>query len=182
MVVDAHIHLTEDSKWFYTDYNASPEYYLKITRDSVIEKALILPIHPVTSNKFVHKVCIENNGKFIGFASLDPAKSNAPALLRRDIEKFNLKGIKLHPRIQGFNLLAPNVLSTIEMAVDLEIPVLIDSWFQDEEEYAKYVDGINEITRLFPKLKLILPHLGGPSLSVFFQRKDIFFDLSFVLS
>lgn len=182
MVVDAHTHVTENGKWFNTRYNASSGNFMKMMEGSSIEKAVILPINPVTSNKYVHKVCKESNGKFIGFASVHPYRNNAPAILKQDVEEFNLKGLKLHPQIQKINLTRSTVLLTIEMAMYLEIPVIIDTWYAKQRGYTKFVNHIETIITLFPGLKLILPHLGGPSPNTFYQHKNVFMDLSFILS
>lgn len=182
MVIDAHIHLTESGRWFNTNHNAHLMHYIKLIEHSRIEKALILPIFPYISNRFVFRVCSMNPDKFFGFASVDPLRSDAPTTLKKEIEDFDLKGLKLHPRLQKFELLDPNVLSTIEMASYLEVPVLIDTWFEYEAIYAKFVTSIKEVVRQFPDLKLILPHLGGPAPNTFFDNDNISLDLSFILS
>ncbi|HHC19235.1 MAG TPA: hypothetical protein ENK81_02385, partial [Euryarchaeota archaeon] len=70
---------------------------------SDIDIAVILPIAPYITNDYVHKVVSYEPKRLVGFASVVPNPSDiAIKELRRAIEDLGLKGLKLHPSIQGF--------------------------------------------------------------------------------
>ena len=45
MITDCHVHITENGKWFNTDYDASLKFALNEMDRSDTSKAILLPIH-----------------------------------------------------------------------------------------------------------------------------------------
>lgn len=186
-VIDAHVHITEDGKWFHTDYDASVEKLLINLEESKIDKAVILPIAPFISNEFVAKVCSQYPDKFIGFVSVYPNDKNALNELEKSVINYGLKGLKLHPKFQGFKLNEPNVELVIKKAAELKIPVLIDAWVRPQDtEYQDLISSIAQVAKKIPSAKIILAHLGGFNYNeipqIARENNNIYFDLSFILT
>ena len=150
MVIDAHVHITENDRWFNTNYNASVERLIKSLGASKIDKAVVLPIAPFISNEFVAKVCSEYPEKLIGFASVNPIDSDAVKKLEEDVIKYDLKGLKLHSRLQEFQLADQNAQLVIKKAAELNIPVLIDAWIGSND--VEHQDLISSIGRVANKI------------------------------
>lgn len=78
---------------------------------SVIHSAAVTPRKVPNINRFIAKTAGESKGKFLGFGTLHPYSET----LEEDIAglcQLGLKGVKLHPDMQGFSLDDP---ATIEM-------------------------------------------------------------------
>lgn len=187
MIVDAHVHITADGKWFNTHHDASVNRLVMSLGKTDIDKAVVLPIAPFVSNQFIARACSEYPEKLIGFASVNPLEHDAAKKLEEDVTRYELKGLKLHPRLQGFQLSDHNVQSIIRKAADLKIPVVIDAWVRPEDrEYQNLVNSIGRTAKKIPHAKIILSHLGGHKyneiLHVSQENRNIYFDLSFVLT
>src|SRR5438093_1049532 len=49
------------------------------------------------SNEYVSNLCQSYPERLIGFASVDPTATDAPAILDHAVRNLGLKGLKLHP-------------------------------------------------------------------------------------
>lgn len=180
------MHITKNGKWFSTNHDASLGHLIESLDNAQIDKAVVLPIAPYISNEFVAKACSEYSDKLIGFASVNPCHSESVKILEDDINKYNLKGLKIHPKIQGFQLSEYSVNIVIEKAAELNIPILIDAFIKPKDtNFQNLVMDIGKIAQKYPSAKIILPHLGGFNhneiLQVMNENNNIYFDLSFVL-
>ena len=155
-----------------------------------IEKAVLLPIDCSTtkgcrilSNEDIVKLCKENE-RFIGFASVDPHKENAPQELDYAIKELGLKGLKLDPGLQEFY---PNdkklAYPIYEVASQLKIPVIIHtglSW--ESNTMIKYSMPllVEDVAHDFPKLNIVIAHFGWPwvldSVALTLKYPNVFID------
>ena len=85
-----------------------------------IDKAVIMPISPFISNEYVAKVVDYHPDRFVGFASVQPNLGRyAVEELEHAIKGLGLRGLKLHPFMQGFSLKNPSVWDCIRKAGEL---------------------------------------------------------------
>jgi len=64
--------------------------------------------------------------RFIGFATVNPLDPDfASDELTRVIEQVGLTGLKLHPRVHQYRICDPRTLRVLELAKDLDIPVVV---------------------------------------------------------
>ena len=186
LIIDAHVHVTENGKWFNTNHDASIGNLIRSLNQSSIDKAVVLPIAPVISNEFVAKICKEYPDQLIGFASVDPFEKSAELELEKAVVDLKLKGLKLHPKIQNFKMDSQTVIPVIKKAADLKIPVLIDGWIRPiDTDHQNLLDSIYTIAREFPNVNIVLAHLGGfkfKDITRIANTDNIYFDLSFVLT
>ena len=75
-----------------------------------IDRSVLLPIDcerargdAVSSNEQVAELCSISH-RFVGFASVDPLKDGAVKELEHAINQVGLKGLKLDPALQDFDL------------------------------------------------------------------------------
>ncbi len=113
--------------------------------------------HQVQSiNKFILSEC-EKHPEFVGLGTLHPDCPDT----EQEIEKLiasGIKGIKLHPDFQRFNIDDKKAMKIYEM-IEGRLPVLIhmgDSRYDYSRPYR-----LENVIKAFPKLKVIAAHLGG---------------------
>jgi hypothetical protein len=189
VIIDSHIHITEDGKWCNTDIDASLDRLLREMDVSSVEKCVLLPIYGIIPNEFVAKVCRDYPDRFIGFASVDPLEGeNAICELERAVSEYGLSGLKFHPRLQGF---APNderLFPLLEKAIELDIPVLFDTYFQSEKVLLKELGPFQYdiLAKRYPEAKIILAHAGAHKvMDAYFVAKanrNVYLEVSHIFS
>ncbi len=113
-----------------------------------IDKSVIFPINNTTfdqPNREVAEICGKYPGKFIGFAKHDP-KTEAGlirGMLKHEVEKLGLKGLKLH------ELPTREVL---DACAELKIPILY---------HPSRVSSFHLLAEEYPQLSFIIAHLGN---------------------
>lgn len=115
-------------------------------------------------NDFVSKEC-SIYPEFLGFGSLHPdyEKIDGPGSIAKEVDRMislGLRGIKLHPDFQHFDIDAPEAYSIYE-AAEGKLPLLIHMG-DNRYDYSKPFRLAN-ILKTFPKLTVIAAHLGGYS-------------------
>jgi len=137
-----------------------------------IDKTVILALdwarsHHVKalSNEYVAELVQEYRDRFIGFASVDPLKGEAAAdELEFAISDLGLRGLKLGPAIQLFYPNEQRCLPVYKRAEDLQIPILFHGgWtgFPNTSVKFGYPLFLDDVAMHFPKLSIIVAHLGG---------------------
>lgn len=123
MVIDFHVHVRE-GKGEIKNLLAAMDAY-------GIDMAVI---HPIASenkvlgygdNSFVGKLVKDYPDRLMGFASVLPYQSSAGDELKRAVETYGLKGLKLHPAMQNYPMTHPSMNTITEKCIELDIPILI---------------------------------------------------------
>jgi predicted TIM-barrel fold metal-dependent hydrolase len=107
---------------------------------------------------------VQQHRKLIPFVGIDPS-SLCPKDLEAHycdmVEKYGAKGIKIHPVVQRFFPSDKRMWPIYEACSELGTPILSHSGpARGREQYAE-PRAFAEVLETFPKLKLILAHLGG---------------------
>ncbi len=137
-----------------------------------IDKLVLLPEDTSCENG---EACISNEeiaelvhldpDRFIGFATVDPRRSDALSVLRSAFDSLGLSGLKLHPSKQQFY---PNdqVMFTIyELCLEYGKPITFHagmSW--QPGSFLKYAHPylFEDIAVRYPDLRMNLAHFGWP--------------------
>jgi predicted TIM-barrel fold metal-dependent hydrolase len=163
---------------------------------SGVDRAVLLPVDCTTAHgcTLVSNIQVAELVKkytcFIGFASIDPKIKNAPQKLEKDIKQLGLRGLKLDPALQQFEINDKNLTYPIyQTCQSLDIPVMIHcglSWAPKGLEKYAYPLKIEEVAQTFPKLKIIIPHFGWPwyheAVMLAMKFQNIYLDTSIVFS
>jgi uncharacterized protein len=173
-LVDVHTHLGAND----------PDGY-KLTGDELIAsleridaRAFVFPMHEPDgyppANDMVIAEAERSDGRLSAFCRLDP--NDAPlAELRRCLDA-GARGIKLHPRAEGFNLDHPALQDVFELADERRLPILCHA--------GRGIPALGrraiEVCSHHPGLRLILAHAGISDLSWIWQEApahpNLFFD------
>lgn len=188
MIIDAHVHVTPDGKWFNTNHDASVESLISELDEASINKAILLPIEGFIETDFIIGVCRKYPDRFIGFASVNPLQGQkAIQKLEYYIAKLGLKGLKLHPRLQEFQPLHQDVIRLLEKTIELDIPVIFDTFPSSSSLLIEDILPLvyDELAKTVPEAKIILAHSGGyrifDAMAVAQSNPNIYLEISYSL-
>ena len=172
------------------------EVFVAEMDEAGVERAVLLPIDCTTahgcrivSNEQVAELAAKN-GRFVGFASVDPAGKDAPRQLEKAVRGLGLKGLKLDPALQRFHLDDRKLAWPLyQVCAELGVPVLIHcgmSWsLAGQAKYARPL-ALEEVAQEFPTLRIVIAHFGWPwveeALLVALKYRTVYLDTSIVFS
>jgi len=102
--------------------------------------------------------------ELIAFVSADPWALNpkaGQAHLRDLVTHRGARGIKLHPVLQQFDASDPRMFPIYETCVDLDIPIIAHSGPARSGPQFAEPRAFAGMLRAFPRLRVVLAHLGG---------------------
>jgi len=183
MKIDFHAHIWNDQGHRVDEFVAG--------LDSLgIDRAVVLPIAPYMSNEDVAAHVAAAPDRLIGFASVLPFGSTTgiPRLdpvedLAYAVETLGLRGLKLHPVIQGFRLNDPGLIPVVRAAGDLGIPVLFHTGISNgpagRMDNAR-LELLDDLAIMCPDTKLIAGHSEplGPAPDLAFKHKNLYLETS----
>lgn len=105
---------------------------------------------------------LKSQPRLHGFGTVDMRRSDLRDQVRR-IAQLGLRGIKLHPNAQEFDLLGPAAMEVYAAAQDEDLFLTFHSGVHHYRIKHYNVLGFDEIAYNFPKLRLSLEHVGGYS-------------------
>jgi uncharacterized protein len=154
-VIDPHTHLglDEDGR------SLTLAQLLEQLDDAGARRACVFPLHdperkPAYSvpNDRVLAWAGESDGRLIPFARLDPAED--PLIEAERCLAAGARGIKLHPRAQGFRFDGPEMADVFKLAEDASVPILIHAG----RGLPPLADGLADLALRYPGAVLILAH------------------------
>ena len=112
-------------------------------------------------NEYCAQAAARHPGRLIALAGIDPRRPQAPALFRRCIEEFNMKGLKWHPD-HGYYPNSKEAYAVLEVANELGVPLLTHC-SPLASSRAKYAHPIHldDIALDFPSITIIAAHMGN---------------------
>lgn len=173
---DSHVHIFPDKiatkaavniGRFYDipmDFDGTVEHCLEIADKGHIDKCLVHSVATTREqvksiNNFIHGAVEEHKDRFVGFCSLHPSMSETEIAEEIDrIIGLGLKGIKLHPDFQEFNIDSPEAMKMYEI-VDSRLPILFHTG--DYRHGFSSPSRLADVVKRFPRLTVIAAHFGG---------------------
>ena len=173
-LLDAHTHLGAND----------PDEY-RCTREELVERleridarAIVFPMHepdgyPPANDKVI-AASEASGGRLFPFCRLDPG--DRPLEEARRALDAGARGIKLHPRAEGFTLHHPELQPVFELAHERRLPILCHA--------GRGIPALGrhaiEVCSRYPGLRLILAHAGISDLSWIWREAadhpNLFFD------
>lgn len=144
-------------------YDGTVERLLALCDEFGVQKALVHSVatveHQVTRiNDFIIGECRAHPERFIGFATLHPDFKKPFDELSR-VKAEGLRGVKLHPDFQRFEISDPCMDEAYEAMAQLSLPVLFHTG--DRRYRFSSPSHIPVIRRRHPHLQIICAHFGG---------------------
>lgn len=176
-IIDAHCHIYPEAiarkavravERFYGGLPAVPRdgtagTLLATGRDAgiarfVVHSVATRPEQVDAINDFIARSVAESGGAFIGMGTMHP-DSQSPERDFRVLRMLGLRGVKLHPDIQGFNADDPRAMRIYELCEAAGLPVCLHTG-DYRYDYSNPPRIVN-VLKAFPRLKLIGAHFGG---------------------
>lgn len=148
------------------------EIFIKEMDAAGVDRSVLLPIDctsafgcKIVSNKAVSQLC-KNNPRFIGFASVDPHLESAVEELETAVNNYGLKGLKLDPSLQKFDMNSENYAYPIyQTCSELGIPIVVHcglNWAPNALTHNAYPLNLEPAIIAFPQTNFVIAHLGWP--------------------
>jgi predicted TIM-barrel fold metal-dependent hydrolase len=133
-------------------------------------------------NKYIADTAKDYPDKLIPFFSIDPRRSNAPALFEKALTTWEMRGLKLHPST-GYFPDGEDCYKLFKIADQYNVPVITHSGYimglKGRTARPGYFDAP---TSDFPDLLFSFAHLNGGNidelLNIMFMKPNIFCDIS----
>ena len=177
-IIDIHTHIypekiaqkaTQSVRDFYqlegsAQMNGTVDMLLQRGTKAGISRFVVLPVsntpnHVRSINEFIlsQVACQE---RFIGFGTVHARMEDVPGDTEWIIDK-GLRGIKMHPDSQRFNIDDPDLFPMYDM-VQGKIPVMLH--MGDQRYDFSHPVRLRRVLELFPRLEVIAAHFGGYSM------------------
>ena len=176
-IIDCHCHIypekiaaraVEGIGKFYDlpmEYNGTVSQMLEKSRETGITHSVVFSVattpHQVESiNSFIAAE-VEKHDNLVGLGAVHPESPDQKADIDR-IVSLGLRGVKLHPDFQGFDINDPRCMKIYELCLERGLTVLIHMG-DLRYEYSR-PEKLIPVIKEFSGLKVIGAHLGGWSL------------------
>lgn len=164
MIIDAHLHCTG---------RESTTAVLRSLDEAQIDHAVLLapflgdgysledPQSLVRANRHLGELVRGHADRLTGFAVVDPRDAQAPADLRRAVEEWGLRGVKMVP--SGWYPYDEAVQPTFAAAAELRLPALFHSGIFIDGRSGRFCRPVFfEALREHAGVRVALAHLGWP--------------------
>lgn len=171
----------------------SIDNYVELMDKFDIEKAVIVSFNIKTA----YGICLVTNdditefvkkypNRFIGFAGIDPPAPDALEQLDYAINSLDLKGVKIVPPVQKFDLKNKKFDPLWKQMIDLNVPLWTHGGHQVSTagSVAKFGHPmrIDDLAMRFPELTIIVGHMGTPwfwdTYSIVIRHPNVYVDIS----
>jgi uncharacterized protein len=165
---DSLVHITTDGRWLNGNDDASLSRLLRELDAAHVDRACLVGLPGINDDAEVEQAARAAGGRLVPIAGIDPfafpEKDGLQAHLA-GLEARGFRGIKLHPRLNGYHPLHPRVMATINAAADHKLAVFLDTLFrQPTRATASAADIIDRLVHRCRGARIVLLHGGGPDL------------------
>lgn len=157
------------------------DVYVERLKAAGVEKGIVLPIAPYMSNATVAELAGRHEDTIIGFASVVPfaettgiPREDPIQALEYAVNNLGLRGLKLHPLIQGFALDDPGLVPVVSAAGDMDIPVLFHTGPSNGRAGRMRngnVERLDDLAIMCPRTTIVAGHADPLGDSVYLARK-----------
>lgn len=172
MIIDSLTHATPDGKWFSTSFDASEFRLLSEMDRNGVEKSVVVALADYIHNDFVRKICSQHSDRLIPGAAINPASFKSPHEVKKEVQRIltdnQFAVLKLHPRLNRYDVLDDNCLAVFETLTQLNSGVCIwlDTllYYKGASLRKHPVVALHDIAGRFPELKFLFLHSCGPDI------------------
>jgi uncharacterized protein len=169
------------------DLNIPPEKHLQAM--AAVDKVIVFGLRAYHSgllvpNEYISAYAASYPRKIIGFGAIDPAFDPIQETLD-EIVRLKLRGVKLGPIYQNIDPIDPRMMRVYEFCQAHNLPIMIHQGTTfvttGPLKYALPIQ-LDDVAIAFPKLKMIIAHLGHPwiaeTLVLIRKQPNLYSDIS----
>ncbi len=143
----------------------------------------------VVTNEAVAEL-VSRSERLIGFGSVDPSDSDAPAALSRAVNELGLRGLNLDPALQRFSVRDERTAFPVyETASRLGIPVTFQmglNWAPRARIADAHPLDLEVVATTFPDLAIVVAHCAWPftreALALAIKYRNVYLDTAILFS
>ena len=181
------MHATRDGRWTTGRHDASFARLIAELERASVDRACLVGLPGVVDNEFVLECAEASSGRLVPVAGVNPAEAASVDDVTARVAAFarsGFAGIKLHPRLNGFDPLDERSVGAIAAAASNGLVVFLDTLFRQRARATRNAaDTIDALSHECPSAAIVLLHGGGPALlevaEVVRARPSLVLDLSF---
>lgn len=171
-------------------YDALPEEHWQVSKDAdrVVVFGLDAPAVGVTvPNEVIADYVRAHPEKLVGWASIDPSRSDCVERLNHAVDELGMRGLKLGPTYQHFDPTDRHHWPLFRRCAELDLPIM---WHQGTTfpslARLKWANPLQleDVAMDFPELRMIIAHLGHPweedTIALVRKSPNVYTDISAV--
>ena len=186
---DSLVHATRDGRWASGRHDASYARLVAELDRASVDRACLVGLPGVVDDEYVLECAARSGGRLVPVAGVNPiefSRTDTAAAGIRACARAGFSGIKLHPRLNGYDPLDERALAAIRAAGSERMIVLLDTLFRNRSLPTRpAADTIDAVAHACPSTSIVLLHGGGPALleivDVVRAYPALVLDLSFTL-
>jgi len=187
---DSLTHVTRDGRWFgETSCDASVGSLIGAMDAVGSPRACLVAIADFVDNEIVMSTARAYPGRFVPIAGLNPhihATTRRVEVAVRKIKALGFAGIKLHPRLNGYDPLDPKMIAALDVAGEVGLVVFLDTLFRQRGRATRHApDVVDYLASACPDTKMLLLHGTGPTMMELYEivrcNDNLLLDLSFTI-
>lgn len=187
---DSLTHVTRDGSWFgERRLDASLPTLLADMDAAGCDRALLVAIADYVDNEVIIESARAWPRRFVPIAGVNPrvlATTRRVEAVIAEIKAQGFAGIKLHPRLNGYDPLDAKCIAAIDAAGEHGLVVLLDTLFRREGLATRHApDVIDHLAAACPRTRMLLLHGTGPTMLDLYEivrcNRHLMLDLSYTL-
>lgn len=158
-VIDTHLHLDESIAG---PAQAAVDSLAEALAAAGIERGVVLQLRGQRWSAAEVAAALDRHPRLIGCVHIDPRATDAADTLARARDDWGYRGLKLHPRLDGYAADDPATIALVRRAGELAMPVVIDA-FPDGDWLLAGGDVLayGRLGRACPATGIVVAHMGG---------------------
>lgn len=182
---DFHTHIYPPAPNGFWRQPSSVEDLIQAMDNSGASRAAVIAIAPQISNETVRQAVTAHPDRLVAIGSINPLGEEAIYDIDVAVSQFGVRGIKLHPRLQGLRLdHLERLVPVAERCAHHGVPLVICSFLGGAGLFqGRTLELCHELARACPKTTLVMAHAGGhrplEALLILKANPNVYVDLSF---
>lgn len=187
---DSLTHVTADGSWIGERHcDASLPKLLADMDAAGAYRACLVSIAGYVDNEVILASARAHPDRFVPIAGVNPhllATTRRVEAVLKQVKNAGFAGIKLHPRLNGYDPLDAKMVAAVEAAGELGLVVLLDTLFRRKGLATRHApDVIDYLAAACPDTRMLLLHGTGPTMMELYEivrcNDHLMLDLSFTI-
>jgi predicted TIM-barrel fold metal-dependent hydrolase len=186
---DSLVHVTRSGEWPNGKDDASYARLVTELDRGGVDRACLVGLAGVVDNPYILECADASHARLVPIAGVDPSRCEDGAALVDGIARLardGFAGIKLHPRLNGYDPLGSPCLQAIRAASEHRLTVFLDTLFRQQAHATSCAaDIVDRMAHECPGASIVLLHGGGAALldvaDLLGVHRSLTLDLSFTL-